>query len=172
MNSNSICTKMPPLIKIEKFNNNWDQYLDYIYDLYIEDFFNNTLFYKGLPVKTFTNLEYNGKQETFNHITTKGSRDRLYNSLRCERYKWIKTMLEGETCENCESMAIWPVKKGKKHRTLIWCRKTNFLIVLEKRKNAFYLITAYCVIYPNTERDLRQSYNRYLTKNRSRLSER
>lgn len=161
---------MPNLIDINDFDNDWSLYLDYIYQLYLEEFFYNTVFHKGVPVKTFTNLEYNGKQATFNHITTKGSRDRLYNTLRCERYEWIKAMIEGKRCEKCEDIAIWPEKKGKKHRVLIWCKKTNFLIVLEKRKTEFYLITAYCVIYSNKERDLRHSYNRYKAKNQSRLS--
>lgn len=167
---NNTCSKMPHLITIDEFNQDWNSYLEYLYILYIEEFFNNTVFYKGLPIKTFTNLDYNGKQETFNHITTKGSKDRVYNTMRCERYKWIKAMIEGITCNDCCDLAIWEEVKKKKKRTLIWCRKTNFVIVLEKRKHEYYLITAYCVIYPNKERDLRDSYNKYNTKNRSRLS--
>lgn len=167
---NDDCSKMPRLIKMNEFNNDWNLYIDYLYDLYLEEFFYETVFYKDAPVKTFTNLEYNGRQKTFNHITTEGSRDRLYNSLRCERYKWIKAMIEGNACNNCSDIAIWPEKRKKKQNILIWCRNTNFLVVLEKRREEYYLITSYCVIYPNKERDLRISYNRYKTKNQSRLS--
>jgi hypothetical protein len=164
------CSEMPHLITIDEFNQDWNSYLKHLYTLYLEEFFYNTVFYKGLPIKTFTNLDYNGKQETFNHITTKGSKDRVYNTMRCERYKWIKAMIEGTTCNNCYDLAIWEEVKKKKKRTLIWCRKTNFVIVLEKRKNEYYLITAYCVIYSNKKGDLMDSYNKYNAKNRSRLS--
>lgn len=168
MNDN--CNKMPKLTTMDEFEQNWNSYLDHLYELYLGDFFYNTVKYKNLPIKTFTNLEYNGKQSTFNHITTKGSKDRLYNSLRCERYSWIKAIIEGESCIDCEDLAIWEENVKKKKRVLIWCRKTNFIIVLENRKDAYYLITAYCVIYPNKERDLRKSYNNYKSKNQSRLS--
>ncbi|NLZ54917.1 MAG: hypothetical protein GX892_17585 [Thermoanaerobacteraceae bacterium] len=163
-----ICFKMPPLTKVDAFQD-WASYLDYLYNLYMDDFIYNNVYFRGVPVKTFTNLEYNGKQQTFNHITTEGSRDRLYNYLRCERYKWIKAMIEEKACENCEDLAIWPEVRRKKHNILIWCRKTNFVVVLEKRKTDYYLITAYCVTYPNKERDLRMSYNRHRIKNQSRL---
>jgi len=165
-----ICPRMPDLIKIDEFDNDWNKYLDYLYSLYLNDFFYNTVYFNGLQVKTFTQLQYNCKQETFNHITTQGSNDRLYNLLRCERYNWIKTIIEGKICYVCDEIAIWEERRKKKQYTLIWCRSTNFLIVLKKRKECYYLTTAYCVTYPNKERDLRISYNKFIEKNRSRLT--
>ncbi|KGG81062.1 hypothetical protein Y919_02505 [Caloranaerobacter azorensis H53214] len=145
--------------------------MNHLYELYLEDFFYNKVYYKGMPVKTFTNLNYNGKQQSFEHITTKGSKDRIYNVLRCERIKWIKKIIES-LCNGCDNIATWQEKHKNKYRIIIWCQKTDFVIVLERRKNEYYLITAYCVIYENKRKDLRKKYIKYITKDRSRLSQR
>lgn len=106
----NICEKMPPIIPISHFNNNWEKYLKYLYNIYLDTFFNNSVIYKNVKIKTFTELNYQGMQQSFEHITTKGSRDRLYNEERCARIMWIKPIIEG-LCDNCSNIAIWKEKK-------------------------------------------------------------
>jgi DNA-binding transcriptional MerR regulator len=162
-----ICEYLPPIIPFKNYNNDWDTFLEDLYKIYLNDFYNIVVKYKNLPVKTFTALDYNGKQQTFNHITTKGSNHRLYNQLRCERIRWIKALIENDNCRKCNHFASWPEKEKNKIRILIWCRKVDFLVVLEQRKDYYNLITAYKVIYDKKRNELIKKY----IKSRNRLSQ-
>lgn len=167
----NVCDKMPALIKLEDFNNDFNEHLEYIYKLYLSDFQENDTYYKGKKVKTFTELGYNLKQKTFNHITTENNQqDRLYNLLRMERYHWIKKIIEGDSCQRCDELAVFKDRKGNKENILIWCRQTDFLVVLEKRKNDYYLITAYVIQYSNKRKELESKYTKFICKNQNRPS--
>jgi len=158
--ANETCPQMPPLVMM---TNGWAEYLDILYVEYLSEFINNSTYHRELKVKTFTQLEYNMKQATFNHLTTKGSKNRLYNEKRCQKYKWIKPMIEGN-CGACMSFRYFPDldwnKKWK--RFIIWCDKYDFVIILEKRDNCYMLITAYCVIYDDKRIQLERKYQKYI----------
>ena len=132
------CSRMPELILLSDYDD-WENYLEALYVEYKNDFYENETYHHSKPVKTFTELEYNLMQTTFNHITTKGGNDRLYNETRCQKIKWIKAILEG-FCGECDDIRDfldldWQ-KKNK--RFIIWCIPFDFVIILEERGNSFF----------------------------------
>lgn len=159
-----ICPNMPACILLEDCDNDWNKYLDLLYREYLKDFSDENLIHKGNRVKTLTELDYTMRQQTFNHITTKGSFDRLYNKQRCERLKWIRPIIEGN-CDECATFYYFPDlnwKKGKSRRYMLWCVDYDFVVILEQRNDVFFLITAYCIVYENKRKDLKNKYNQYL----------
>ena len=50
--------------------------------------------------------------------------------------------------------------KTKRDRYYIWCRKDNYIVILEDRKTHFKLITAYYVQY--AVKQYEKDYNQYL----------
>lgn len=157
------CDKMPELVVMGNYNNDWNKYLDALYIIYLEDFCNSPFLHKGLPLKTFTQLEYNMKQESFNHVTTKGDNNRLYNEERCKKLRWIKPILAGD-CAECPTFRCFPDldwnKKWK--RFIVWCVGFDFIVIVEQRKDCFFLITAYCLIYKDKKEQLEKKYQKYL----------
>ncbi|OQB54107.1 MAG: hypothetical protein BWX97_00083 [Firmicutes bacterium ADurb.Bin146] len=162
----NVCTSLPQLISLNSFAN-WKEFYNYIYKLYLDDFFNNTVYFDNKPIKTFTDLNYDLKQESFEHITTKGSNDRLYNESRSQRILWVKAILESKICRVCKDYAIWPEKDRNKIRYVIWCKTVDFVVIIEQRDNYYQLISAYCVIYPNKRDDLEKKYNNFLRANKN-----
>lgn len=163
------CINMPPLTLMSDFNNDWKTYMNHLYQIYLNNFFNGEVRYNNNKIKTFTNLNYEGHQQSFEHITTKGSKDRLYNEARCERLQWIKPILEG-ACRDCGDILTWKERDRGKLNIVIWCKSTDYVIILEQRGNDYYLISAYKVIYSNKRSDLEKHYQEYIQKNQNRLS--
>lgn len=58
-------------------------------------------------------------------------------------------------------------KRKNKINIIIWCKSTDFVVVLEQRKNEYYLITAYKVIYGNKRIDLEKNYKKYIQKTKN-----
>lgn len=161
MTADKLCNNMPELVKLNN-NETWNEYLDKLYAIYLNDFFHNDISFEGKIVKTFTQLEYNMKQQSFNHITTKGSNNRLYNEKRCQRIKWIKPLIEG-SCKSCKYYRRFPDFMGNnKKRVILWCEHCNFIVILEERKSNYVLISAYCIVYDKKRRELEKKYDRHL----------
>lgn len=169
----SICPKLPPLNTLEQNNNNHAFFTNTSYEIYKNDFCENTVIFNGLPIKTNTTLNHNLQQIGFEHITTKDIQQgnikdlRTYNNSRIERVPWIKYLIE-HSCD-CENYRCFKNYRNNRERTIIWCVKERYVIILEKRTDSYFLITAYCLIYKKAEEKLEREYNNYL-KNQKRLS--
>lgn len=153
------CEKLPPIIPLE--STGMQNYLSDLYRVYQEQIANGSFTFHNKPIHVFTSLNHNLQHQSFEHLTTKGSGDRLYNVRRCERLPWIKSILEGN-CNSCEEFLIFQDKNwhGKKNtkRYVLWCPKEDYVIILEEREKEVMLITAYCVLYENKRNDLRKMY--------------
>lgn len=148
------CKNLSPFIAFDD-NSVTREYLDELYPIYYKEIANGNLKFKGKPVNVFTELNYELKHQTFEHITTKGNTDRTYNLERCKRILWIRDILSN-VCKDCQNYEIIKEVKGKKERYVIWCVQEDYVIVLEKRKDEFFLITAYCVIYDTKRNELKR----------------
>lgn len=153
-----LCVKLSAPAE-KSLNESFDEYLQRIYEnVYMKFIAGMSHKFKGKPIKVFTELNCKLQHQSYEHLTTKGVHERLYNESRIARIAWINEIL-GDLCDGCENLAIFKdtPKKGR-NRFIIWCRKENYVIVLEERKQEFYLITAYCVIYDNKIKELDRKY--------------
>lgn len=159
------CEKLSPLIE-QKSGQVLSDYLKDLYPIYEMEIANGSFSFHGKPVHVFTELNMNLQHQTFEHLTTKGNTDRLYNTKRCERLVWIRDIL-ADLCNGCTNYHVFrdtKVKTNKNPRYIIWCTKEDYVIVLEERQKDVMLITAYCVLYPNKRRELEDKYQKSLKK--------
>ena len=158
------CQNLPALIE-----NNFktlEEYLNYLHQLYLDDFSNQTTYYNGKPIKTAKSLSYNLRETTFEHLVTEEYKGkRIYDDERCKRIKWIKHIIDNCTSSHCPYLRCF---REKKNRVIMWCTRVDYIIVLDDRKNHYFLVTAYCVKYENKRRELQKKANSYTHKNRSR----
>lgn len=133
--------------------------VDRAYIIYKKEISNNTsLTFRSLPVKVSKQLDYNLKEQTFEHIVSRNMEARLYDSNRLNKIPWISHILL--RCNtNCPN---YVVINDRKKDYIIWCKNENFVIVLEQRmdkntrRDYFYLKTAYPVIYPDKLKQLQK----------------
>ena len=157
------CAKLSPLISLKE-GQVLAEYLHELYPIYQSKIAGGSFTFHGKPIHVFTELNYNLQQQSFEHLTTKGSNDRLYNLARCERIVWIKDILSN-LCADCDDYRLFPDttwKSGKAKRYIIWCVKEDYVIILEERQKNVLLITAYCVIYPHKRSFLESEYKKSL----------
>lgn len=160
------CEKLPPLIK-QSESQTLGEYLNTLYPIYEQKIASANLKFRGKPVCLFRELNYNLQQQSFEHLTTKGNNDRLYNLKRCERLTWIHDILQG-ICDGCSNYRVFrdskwkPRKSTRCVRYIIWCVKEDYVIILEDRQDKVMLITAYCVLYTSKRKDLESMYQNSL----------
>ena len=153
---------LPSLIKLEDFDGNWQRYEDEVYSRFYQDFIESHPNFEGQPVYVKRFLE-KGKERGFWHLITEGPIEqfRTPDPRRCERIAWVKAIIKN-ACDPVVNQ--WPtIRKGKKRRVL-WLENAEFLVVLEKRPNAWVLWTAYPVTYEHRKKKLRKEYEESLEK--------
>lgn len=104
------------------------------------------------------------REEGFWHLVTRKDRSsgvRLPEVKRAERLTWIRAIIE-----NCGSKDVteFDYKEGSgRVRTYLWLRVSDFVVILEKRKqaktNIAMLVTAYCVDNDSARKNLERKWN-------------
>jgi len=144
----SICNHLPLITELPDYSGNWNEYLEAIYNIFKNDFIDNTVLWNSKPVRIFWEKQFQGKERSFWHIISKGKDDlnREPDLRRCERVSWVRELLM-ECTEECENLLIWTKYhvKSKRNRVYIWCREVNYIVVIEERKINYHLITAFVV---------------------------
>lgn len=100
------------------------------------------------------------KEELFWHLTQKddGNGQRTPDLRRCERLPWIRCMFDHSTEPE---LLVWDFQESNKAiRTYIWLRDHNFVIVCQKLRRSYVLITAFYVEKAGYRRSLESRYKR------------
>jgi len=103
------------------------------------------------------------KEEGFWHLITgkdEKTKIRLPDYNRSKRLPWLRAIID-----NCDSQEITSFKyeKGKrKTRLYLWLKKLDYIVILEKRKNYYMLITAYYIDEEHEKRRFEKWYRNRL----------
>ena len=142
--SENIPDWLPKLEYFEDYND-WDQYVDALYEIYVNDFIRNKFQFHSKRVSTRRLPYTHGKDRTFWHIIQEGKNegDRIPAFRRCERIRWPKAIIINH---RDSQIKMWNYQKrkikGTKPRTYLWFNN-EFLVILEKRPSYVLFITAY-----------------------------
>lgn len=156
---------LPPIVKLEDFDGNWDRYINKVFSFFYRDFIESQPMFLGKWVRCRRDLIYDGKEAGFWHCTSEGPNElyRIPNIRRCERIGWIKAVIEH--C-NDPIVDLWPKKQRGEIRQLLWFNE-EFMIVLAERQRKrdgfmyMQLITAYCTEQEHRREKLRQERDKY-----------
>ena len=103
----------------------------------------------------------------FTHLTTKivgDERKREYDNARSIRLHWLRFHIEEQKADN---MLVFSVDETNGTRTYIYDKSEEYVIVLEplRRKNEYYLLTAYHIEGKDKARDkMMKKYRRKLNE--------
>lgn len=155
---------LPELFPTENFI--YDRLIEELYQIYFENIMNYDLKFKDYPVRTNENIIEGIYCEGFWHIVTKcisfSDKTRLVDYRRAERIVWINPLIIQfdfpEILYWVEETIKSNNKKTIKH--YLYYEHGQFLIVLEKRYNYFFMNTAFYVDSYNRKK-YRKKYEKY-----------
>ncbi|MEJ5125821.1 hypothetical protein WH367_07155 [Comamonas sp. MYb21] len=141
---------MTPPPALIPFNQEWDEYLNNIYEHYLGDIVHNKLHYQGKPINARYNPETDGKGFSFWHVISEGQfeEERLPDLRRCERIRWIRWAIVGAIASDAAVLVYKnhrTTKRGTTVRTIFFVEEMSYVVILEERKDFFLLVSAYPV---------------------------
>jgi hypothetical protein len=150
---------LPPILDLD---GEWGSILERLYSVFEKDFKKSQVYHRGLRVLYNDRIKADGlgKEEGFWHIISRvdnNSGERLVDYPRAKRLPWAKPLMESS--ERVE-IKVWQYMEGtadKGLRTYIWLENYNYALILQRRKNVLYWITAFYV-ESYKERELRRKY--------------
>jgi hypothetical protein len=168
------CTKdekkecLPPIIECTNLAE-WNIYLEDLYKtVFKPQFIDSNPTFKG--VKVYIRKEpMDGKWEHgFTHMThedllhtSNDPNDRIPDLRRSERLNWVKPIIENYACSienDCGQILYWEeMYRGRVRSNLLFLEE-RFLVVLEKTRWGFFIITSF---YINEEYELTKRVKKY-----------
>lgn len=128
----------------------WADYLDQIYEHFLDDLIRNVRHLKGKPIRARFNPETNGKGFSFWHVISEGDEEneRVPDLRRCERIRWIAWMID-QVANGAEHILTWnntrTSRRGTVERLVLFCEEASYAVILEERADHLLLVSAYPV---------------------------
>ncbi len=158
--------------------NDLNKYADYeseLYKIFRKMFFIDKIYFNGLPIKVKTSPKYLEYETSFVHLICKTEsanpkdvNDREPDFRRAERLHWIKPIIEhypcSEKCIDCDGLLLYEeFFNGNENRvrTKIFFPKEQYIIILERRKTYYQLITAFYIEKGFNDINIKKYYKKY-----------
>lgn len=150
---------LPPMLNLD---GDWNTILSHLYAVFVRDFKESQTYHRGVKVIYNDTIKSDGleKEEGFWHVVSKfddNTGNRLIDYPRAKRLPWAKPLME--STERPE-VKVWQYREGTADRglrTYIWLENYNYALILQRKKNVFYWVTAFYV-ESWKQRDLRRRY--------------
>lgn len=165
------CT-LPDLEPCNDFSK-YNEYISNIYSLFRNDFIDHTVSFNGSVVDIDHSKGLSGRENGFEHVVTNDyekENKRFPDFKRCERIRWIRYFIEECGCHDklqcddslCEGIKVWEKRHGKHSRIKFLLSEESYIVIIERRKNWFILVTAYYIDQDHTMAKLEHEYNQSL----------
>lgn len=162
---NTNCKWLPETVSLNDYNGDFGAYFKYLYKVFDNDLIKNPPLFKGEKVKVRWTPMHENKPEAFYHLTHKdymhtGYETRLFDTKRSERLHWVKPTIQNYGCNNtcCSHIKYWTEKKGK--TIFILFEDEYYIIILNKRKDYYLLVTAYYIETEHRRNLIHKQYER------------
>jgi hypothetical protein len=150
---------LPPMLNLD---GDWNTILSHLYAVFVRDFKESQTYHHGVKVIYNSKIKPDGlgKEEGFWHVVSKfddNTADRLIDYPRAKRLPWAKPLIESS--ERPE-IKVWQYREGTADRglrTYIWLENYNYALILHRKKNVFYWVTAFYV-ESWKQKDLKKKY--------------
>lgn len=133
----------PSLVVLTDYGNNWEVYLESLYQIYLDEVVNGKLSFRGMPLYVQFRPMTHGKGFGFWHLISEGDVEveRTPDLRRCERIRWIPWIISNG--ESNPAILWWENKRGSNTHIVLWLRTENFVVILAKRNEYYLLKSAY-----------------------------
>ena len=151
---------LPKLIEYNPNTGSIDEYIEGIYQIFVEEFINQGIYFQGEKLGLKRLPLRNGKETTFYHIVSEreDENNRSLDLNRCARIKWPKAIIES----NYVGLRIWENKRKHKKNIVIWLIEVDYVIIIRKNPNEKLLWTAYPITHDHTRRKMQKEYEEYV----------
>lgn len=151
---------LPPIIKLEDFAGNWQEYESALYYSFQQDFVRNLPNFKGIRLALKRHPLYDNKEATYWHMISNGSNEteREPDLRRCERICWPRAIIENH---NDKAVKVWENTRKGQTRICLWLEQEEYLVILSKRNGYILPWTAYLVTQSHRKRKLQKEYEEY-----------
>lgn len=156
--------KLPSLILFEEYNNDWDLYIEVVYQIFCDDIKEFNLMYQGRKVVLKRHPIYLGKEKSFWHLTSEGKiEDQRVPSLRrCERIPWIKYIIENG---DKDFIKVWRNFRYNRENICLATDLFEYVVILSKRDGYYLLLSAYPVERERKRERFKDEYEAYKKRN-------
>ena len=150
----------PDLMLFNDFGNNFDDYIEAIYEVFKTEFVESQPLYNNLRVSVRRYPEVDGMHKTFYHITHEGEdeENRIPDIRRMERIRFPKFSIENSSHND---ILIWKNKRGNDERIVLFNEAENYIVILTDRGEYYMFITAYFIERSHRKKKLLQEYESY-----------
>jgi len=150
---------LPPILSL---NGTWDEALDVLYSIFETDFKKHISNHEGIHITFNKNIvpDGNGKEEGFWHVISKvdyQTGDRLPDFARAKRLPWARPLMESSATTEIKVFDYYEGTKDKGIRRYIWLEDFDYVLVLQRRGNGYFWITAFFVT-KGKKRNLSKKY--------------
>jgi hypothetical protein len=145
---------LPDPLTIERYNS---EVLEDVYRRFCRDLVRNCCRYGGVSVFIANRDLLKGKERTFWHLISTGESDldREIDLDRCRHLNWIRPIIEN----SADSRVLkWTVIQRRTERTKLWLREAGFLIILDRGRNSYRIVTGYPITSTKTKMKLVREY--------------
>ena len=156
-----ICTKdsskvcIPNMIECENLAE-WNNYLNKLYvEVFKPQFIETVPIFKGRDVISRREPMDGNWEHGFTHMThvdllhnSDDPNDRIPDLRRSERLNWVRRIIENYECSveyNCGKILYWEEMYRGQVRCNLLFYEERFLVVLEQRRNIYFLITSFYI---------------------------
>jgi hypothetical protein len=142
-----------------------DELLEEAYRVYKNDFLDQKIFLRNLPILTNRRkFKANDQfEETFWHIVTKDSyiaEKRQPLKSRIQKMPWVRSLIEN--FQHVE-LKYWCYLEGSgRIRHYIWAEEIDYVVILEEKRERLFLITAFNIHHSPKRKNLTQKYEKRL----------
>ncbi len=139
----------------------WDRLIARLYEIFERDFIRIQCHFEELRV-VFDNRKIGSPyEEGFWHLVSRDDKrinDRLFDPQRARRLPWCKPTIENSRLKD---VCVWNfLEKNKRTNTYIWLVDLDYLVILQRRKNVVFLVTAFWVDGDASRKALRKKYGK------------
>ncbi len=155
---------LPSILDLD--NKSINEIIDILYSVFVADFKNKPVFHDKCKVLFNSTIDQDclGKEKVFWHVISKNDKDikdRLIDYRRAERLPWAKPLMQTKNSD----VLIFDYDHGSKDvgiRRYIWLYKYDYVVILKKKKNIYYWITAFYIHHKSGKIDLANKYKNRL----------
>ena len=155
---------LPPMLNLD---GEWNDILSLLYNIFVRDFKETKTYHRGKRIIYNGAIKEDGlgKEEGFWHVVSKKDKksgDRFIDYPRAERLPWAKPLMESP--ERLE-IKVWQYQEGssdKGLRTYIWLDNYDYALILQRKKNVYYWVTAFYIDLNWKKQDLKRKYENRL----------
>jgi len=154
---------LPPLVKLTDFGNDWEVYLEELYQIYLDEVVNAGLTFRGSPLRVQFRPMTHSKAFGFWHLISEGEdeEERKPDLRRCERVPWISWVIRN--AESNPDILWWENRRGSSTHIVLWLKEEKFAVILAERGGYYLLKSAYSVA-PKREQTFEREWQRFWKK--------